>query len=163
VSAPAREAGPRPLRVARFLGWYLGRFVRASVEVVREVVTPGTGVRPAVVRHRLRCRTDLEVASFVALVGLTPGSLVVGTDDHADDRAARTGRAVRTRERRPAGTRGSVAARAAGRAEIAVHVMDAPDAGAALAELVELEDRMLDAFRRRGRRAPAAPDAGGAR
>ncbi|KQS68722.1 hypothetical protein ASG41_07310 [Modestobacter sp. Leaf380] len=67
--------------MASFVAVYLGRFLTANVRVAGQVLRPRLTLEPVVVDHRLRCRTDAEVASFVALVGLTPGSLVVDRRD----------------------------------------------------------------------------------
>lgn len=123
-----RQAG----RLLAFTAWYLRRFLGANVVVVREVLSPGTDVAPSVLQLLLRCRTDVEVASFIALVGLTPGTLVVSSDDERPD---------------------------GGGAVVAVHVMHAADPVAARAELRELEARLLRALRRRPDPLPPAPDA----
>lgn len=108
---------------AVFLAVYAKEFVVANAQVVREVVTPGSGVRPAVLRVPLRSRTDAEVATFVALVGLTPGTAVLEVE--------RTGTA-------DDGSR---------RAELVVHAMDAPDLDAQRRDLQRLEGLLLAAWR----------------
>jgi len=67
--------------VASFVAVYLGRFLAANVRVAGQVLRPRLALAPVVVRYELRSRTDVEVASFIALVGLTPGTLVM---DRAD-------------------------------------------------------------------------------
>ncbi|MGY1844884.1 Na+/H+ antiporter subunit E [Modestobacter sp. SYSU DS0875] len=126
-----RHAG----RLAAFAAYYTGRFLRANLQVAREIVTPGTGVTPAVLRLHLAGRTDLEVASFIALVGLTPGTLVIASTD-----------------RRSGG----------GGVEVAVHTMHVPDVAATRAELYQLEHRMLAAWRRSGQAPDRAPGPGAA-
>jgi multicomponent Na+:H+ antiporter subunit E len=112
---------------AVFLAVYAKEFVVANAQVVREVVTPGSGVRPAVLRVPLRSRTDAEVATFVALVGLTPGTTVLEVE--------RTGGA------------GGGAGGPAQRAELVVHAMDAPDLDAQRRDLQRLEGLLLAAWR----------------
>ncbi|OMQ13927.1 hypothetical protein A7K94_0220230 [Modestobacter sp. VKM Ac-2676] len=119
VGRTLRHAG----RLVSFTVSYAGRFLRANVDVAREIVTPGTGVTPAVIRLELGGRTDLEVASFIALLGLTPR--------HDGDRLAR-----------PAGRRRRV--------DVGVHVMHVGDVEETRDELYRLEDRMLAAWRRSG-------------
>lgn len=108
---------------AVFLAVYAKEFVVANAQVVREVVTPGSGVRPAVLRVPLRSRTDAEVATFVALVGLTPGTAVLEVQ------------------------RSGAAAGGAQRVELVVHAMDAPDLEAQRRALQRLEDLLLAAWR----------------
>ncbi|MCO7219597.1 Na+/H+ antiporter subunit E [Klenkia sp. PcliD-1-E] len=104
----------RPLATVSFLVWYVGQFLAANVRVAGHVLRPRLAHRPVVVTYSLASRTDVEVASFVALVSLTPGTLVV-------DR------------------RGS---------DVVVHAVHAVDCDAELAQLGELEKRMLAAFGR---------------
>lgn len=66
---------------AVFVATYAVEFVVANAQVVREVLTPGSGVEPALLRQELAARSPLEVASIAALVGLTPGTVVVQVDD----------------------------------------------------------------------------------
>ena len=121
-------------RLMAFTAWYLGRFLSSNLVVTREVVSPGTDVAPSVLELLLRCRTDVEVASFIALVGLTPGTLVLSSDDQREQ---------------------------GGGARVGVHVMHAADAERARAELRELEARLLRALRRHPDPLPPEPDGPG--
>jgi multicomponent Na+:H+ antiporter subunit E len=56
-----------------FLGHYTRLFLRANLTVAREIVTPGSGLAPAIVALPLRSETTLEVAS---IAHLTPGTFV---------------------------------------------------------------------------------------
>ncbi|GHE13949.1 Na+/H+ antiporter subunit E [Klenkia taihuensis] len=107
----------RPLALAAFAAWYLRQFLVANVVVAGHVLRPRLAHRPVVVRYELRSRTDGEVASFIALVSLTPGTLVV-------DRSTGV---------------------------VTVHAVHARDSAQELADLRELEERMLAAFGRTGR------------
>ncbi len=81
--------------IASFALWFTGEFLRANVVVVREIMTPGHGVAPAIVEVPLRCRTPLEIASMASLMTLTPGTLALSLHEdpprltlhgmHADD------------------------------------------------------------------------------
>ncbi|MGQ7295829.1 Na+/H+ antiporter subunit E [Quadrisphaera sp. KR29] len=73
--------GARVRLGAVFAVTYAAEFLVANAQVVREVLTPGSGVEPALLRQELAGRTPLEVASIAALVGLTPGTVVVDVDD----------------------------------------------------------------------------------
>ncbi|MGY1839815.1 MULTISPECIES: Na+/H+ antiporter subunit E [unclassified Modestobacter] len=119
VGRTLRHAG----RLVSFAVSYAGRFLLANFEVAREIVTPGIGVTPAVIRLELGGRTDLEVASFIALIGLTPGTMVIASHD-----------------RRAEG----------GTVDVAAHVMHVSDVAETRDELYRLEDRMLAAWRRSG-------------
>ncbi|MFP8963088.1 Na+/H+ antiporter subunit E [Streptomyces nanhaiensis] len=72
-----RRAAVRCARVAAFLGHYGVQFLHANVTVAREIVTPGSGLAPAVVEMRLRCRTTAETTVLAHLITLTPGTLVL--------------------------------------------------------------------------------------
>ncbi|MGY1709351.1 Na+/H+ antiporter subunit E [Geodermatophilus sp. SYSU D00758] len=75
-SAPRRTL-IRAGRIATFAGAYLLRFLRANYEVAREIVTPGTGLAPAIVEVPLRSRSRFEIASYTSLVTLTPGTMAL--------------------------------------------------------------------------------------
>lgn len=77
MSGVVRRAAVRAARVAGFLVWFAGRLVQANLVVAREIVTPGLGLQPAVVRVPLRARTDTEVALLTLFVTLTPGTLAL--------------------------------------------------------------------------------------
>ena len=115
---------------AVFAAVYAKEFVVANAQVVREVLTPGSGVRPAVLRVPLRSRTDAEVATFVALVGLTPGTAVLEVlGAGGGERAGGTG------------DDGTCSA------ELVVHAMDAPDLDAQRRDLQRLEGLLLAVLR----------------
>lgn len=67
--------------VGSFVLVYLGRFLAANVRVAGHVLRPRLTLSSVVVDLPLRSRTDVEVASFIALVGLTPGTLVMDRRD----------------------------------------------------------------------------------
>ncbi|MFC0096057.1 Na+/H+ antiporter subunit E [Micromonospora marina] len=70
----------RTLRIMRFAGYFAVQLVQANFVVVREIVTPGSGLCPAIVRIPLRARTDGEIVWMVLFVGLTPGTLPLAID-----------------------------------------------------------------------------------
>lgn len=119
MSARARQAG----RIVHFAGHYLVEFVKANIEVTRKVLGIRMALDPAVLTMTLRCRTDVELASYISLVGLTPGTLVVDS-----------------RDGRPTGDP----------VVVTVHRMHTPDAAQAIADLADLEEQMLRAWRRDG-------------
>ncbi len=86
-STAPRRALARSGRIAAFSAAYLLRFLRANYEVAREVVTPGNGLAPAVVEVPLLSRSPFEIASFMSLVTLTPGTMAL---ELSDDRSRLT-------------------------------------------------------------------------
>lgn len=79
-----RRALLRGGRISSFTSAYLLRFLRANYEVAREIVTPGDGLAPAIVEVPLRSRTPFEIASYMSLVSLTPGTVALAL---SEDRA----------------------------------------------------------------------------
>ncbi|MCZ2806567.1 Na+/H+ antiporter subunit E [Modestobacter sp. VKM Ac-2983] len=79
TSLPQRSAH-RVWRITAFAARFLVRFLRANVAVAREVLTPGLQVAPAVVVIAVQSRTPFEVATFMSLIALTPGTLPVELD-----------------------------------------------------------------------------------
>lgn len=77
VTAGLRRAARRGSRTAAFLGYFTLLFLRANLAVAWEIVTPGSGLAPAVVRLPLRSRTPLEIVTLAHLISLTPGTLVL--------------------------------------------------------------------------------------
>lgn len=71
----------RGRRMAAFAGAYLLRFLRANYDVAREIVTPGEQLAPAIVEVPLRSRTPFEIASFMSLVSLTPGTVALALSE----------------------------------------------------------------------------------
>lgn len=75
--AAPRRAVVRAARIVGFLAWFAVRLVVANLVVAREILTPGSGLQPAVVRFPLRACTETEVALVVLCVTLTPGTLTL--------------------------------------------------------------------------------------
>ncbi|MEJ8279237.1 Na+/H+ antiporter subunit E [Pseudonocardia spirodelae] len=114
--APGR--GGRPRAAAGFLVWFTGEFFRANAVVLREVLTPGHAIDPAVVRVRLRSRSAVELATIMSLLSLTPGTLALD---------------LTTGSRSPV---------------LTVHGMHASDPEQLRASVHEMEDRLLAFLRR---------------
>ncbi|NLU77489.1 Na+/H+ antiporter subunit E [Micromonospora sp. HNM0581] len=72
-----RRVAVRAGRVLRFAGYFALRLVQANLAVAWEILTPGCGLAPAVVRVPLRATTDTEVAAVALAVSLTPGTLTL--------------------------------------------------------------------------------------
>lgn len=106
----------------RYAGYLTYEVVTATLRVARDVMTPGLSVDPAIVEYPLQCETDLEITVMASSITITPGTLTVGIA--------------------PAGPRSP--------ATLYVHGMYAPDRDTLLAELREMEDKLLLATRGRG-------------
>ncbi|MFD3686529.1 Na+/H+ antiporter subunit E [Nocardiopsis sp. NPDC058631] len=69
----------RAARIAWFPFFYGARVVASSLQVARDILTPGSSATPAFLRVPLRCRTDMEVTAIANMVSLTPGTVTVAT------------------------------------------------------------------------------------
>lgn len=95
---------------------YIGyEVVAGALRVARDVMTPGLAVQPGIVELPLRCETDFEITVMASSITITPGTLTVGIA--------------------PAG--------ASSPATLFVHGMYAPDRESVLADLREMERRLL--------------------
>ena len=110
-----RRALVRSRRAVTFLGAYLARFLRSNVQVAAEIISPGSGLAPAVVVVPLRSRTPGEIATYMSLINLSPGTMTLAISED--------------------------------RRHLTVHGMHAGDAEVFRAEMRELEDMMLAAWR----------------
>ncbi len=115
ASSALSRALLRTRRISAFTGAYLLRFLRANYHVAREIVTPGDGLAPAIVEVPLRSRTPFEIASYMSLVSLTPGTVALALSED--------------------------------RSRLAVHGMHAGDPEHFRADLSDLEEQMLAAWR----------------
>jgi multicomponent Na+:H+ antiporter subunit E len=69
-----------PLRTIGFLGWFIGVFVVTTFQVVAFIMTPGRQAQPAIVRLAMDDLTDTEITILVALITITPDTLVIAVD-----------------------------------------------------------------------------------
>jgi multicomponent Na+:H+ antiporter subunit E len=69
-----------PLRMFAFIGWFLGQFVVTSLRVVALIVIPGRQPEPGIVRLNLDQLSDTEVTILIALITITPDTLVIAVD-----------------------------------------------------------------------------------
>ncbi|RIV38394.1 Na+/H+ antiporter subunit E [Micromonospora radicis] len=76
-TGPTRRVAVRAGRVLRFTGYFAVRLCQANLAVAWEILTPGSGLTPGVVRVPLRAVTDTEVAAVALAVSLTPGTLTL--------------------------------------------------------------------------------------
>lgn len=102
--------------------WILREIAAGSIEVAKAAYSPRTRTSPAIVEYPLRAETDVEIVSMASSITITPGTLVVGTS-HG------------TLQQRPS---------------LFVHALFATSREQLLADLTEMEDRLLRATRGRG-------------
>jgi multicomponent Na+:H+ antiporter subunit E len=69
-----------PLRTIGFFGWFSGVFVVTTLRVVAFIMAPGRQAQPAIVRLAMDDLTDTEVTILVALITITPDTLVIAVD-----------------------------------------------------------------------------------
>lgn len=69
-----------PLRAGAFWGWFLGQFVVTSVRVSVMILTPGRQPQPGIVRVELEELSDTELTLLIALITITPDTLVIAVD-----------------------------------------------------------------------------------
>ncbi|WP_245851209.1 Na+/H+ antiporter subunit E [Brachybacterium vulturis] len=99
--------------------WMLVEIVKGSLDVARGVYSRRTLSSPAIVEYPLRGTTDVEIVAMASSITITPGTLVVGT-------------AHGTQEEGPS---------------LFVHALFAESREQVVADLTEMEDRLLHATR----------------
>lgn len=105
-----------------YLAIMVSEIARGSWRVMRSAWF-GMPAAPAIFEMPLRCRSDIEISLFTASIAIPPGTIVVGI----------------------------AAGRGEDNANIFVHSIYDNDRGRVIAELTELEDRVLDLTRGRRR------------
>lgn len=66
-----------PVRAILFAAWFTGQFVITSVRVSLLILTPGRQPQPAIVRFEVDELSDAEVTLLLALITITPDTLVI--------------------------------------------------------------------------------------
>ncbi|MCY7413083.1 MAG: Na+/H+ antiporter subunit E [Salinibacterium sp.] len=69
-----------PLRLLLFISWFTGQFIVTSLRVSALIMTPGRQPRPGIVRVELDELSDTEVTLLIALITITPDTLVIAVD-----------------------------------------------------------------------------------
>lgn len=72
-----------PFRALAFLGWFVWQFIVTSVQVSAMILTPGSQPRPGIVRVELDELSDTELTLLIALITITPDTLVIAVDRQA--------------------------------------------------------------------------------
>lgn len=110
-----------PIRTVTYGVWLALEVVRGAVRIGVDVVTPGLRVSPAIVALPLHCETDLEISVMASSITITPGTITVGI-------APRTGDSPPT---------------------LYVHALYGDDRDSVVADLREMEHRLLSMTRGR--------------
>ncbi len=72
-----------PLRVASFVAWFAWQVVVTSAKVSALILTPGRSPEPGIVRVELDELSESELTLLVALITITPDTLVIALDRDA--------------------------------------------------------------------------------
>lgn len=72
-----------PLRMLGFVGWFIGQFVATTFRVVAFILTPGRQAEPAILGFDIDELSDTEVTLLIALITITPDTLVIAVDRRA--------------------------------------------------------------------------------
>jgi multicomponent Na+:H+ antiporter subunit E len=72
-----------PLRMFGFIGWFIGQFVVTTFRVIAFILTPGRQAEPAIVGFGIDELSETEVTLLIALITITPDTLVIAVDRRA--------------------------------------------------------------------------------
>lgn len=72
-----------PVRMVGFIGWFIGQFVVTTFRVVAFILTPGRQAEPAILGFDIDQLSDTEVTLLIALITITPDTLVIAVDRRA--------------------------------------------------------------------------------
>lgn len=114
--------------------WIFGEIVKGSLQMAKGVYSPRTLSSPAIIEYPLRATTDVEIITMSSSITITPGTLVVGIAHGTLEESS----------------------------SLFVHALFAESREQVLADLREMEDRLLRATRgRAGADAVLRPRRGG--
>ncbi|WP_052465971.1 Na+/H+ antiporter subunit E [Mobilicoccus massiliensis] len=122
-----------PLAALSYLAYIVAAIGSGTWQICRAAVSRRRLIRPGIVELPLRCRTDGEIVAMSSSITITPGTLVVGT-------------AAATRTAPPT---------------LFVHAMFCSDREAVLADLRDMETRLLRVTRGRESRLEPDPSSNG--
>lgn len=103
-----------------FLLWIGWQVPKQAWLIARDVLTPGLSISPSIIEFPLRARTPLEITAIESAITITPGTLTLGTaeaDEHHHTKS------------------------------LFVHFLYAHTHESAIAELEDMESRLLRATR----------------
>lgn len=75
----------RTWRLPALAVWASGAIASASLQVARDIVKPSAALQPGIVIVPVRLRTATQLAVWVSLINLTPGTLTVEVSDDLDE------------------------------------------------------------------------------
>jgi len=74
----------RLFRLVCFGIWFLYVLFKANLQIAWEIVTPGLGQTPRILRYPVEHLSDVQVTMFANCITLTPGTLVVDITENGD-------------------------------------------------------------------------------
>lgn len=69
--------GGRVVSLVRFAGYFLYLLVKSNLVLAWEILTPGFGIRPRILRYNVAHLNDPQIVALSSAITLTPGTLVV--------------------------------------------------------------------------------------
>ena len=72
-----RAYGGRVLNLVRFGRYFLGELIKSNVILAWEILTPGWGILPRILRYDVAHLSDAQITALSSAITLTPGTLVV--------------------------------------------------------------------------------------
>lgn len=80
----ANTYGGRSIRLIRFVIYFLTILTKANFQIAREILTPGLGQTPRILRYPVQHLSAVELTTLANCITLTPGTLVVDVSDDND-------------------------------------------------------------------------------
>jgi len=75
--------GTKGWKLLSFAIYFVRTLIKANIQVAHEIVTPGYGMTPRVIRYDVQGLTPGQITSLANTITLTPGTLSVDVgDDH---------------------------------------------------------------------------------
>jgi len=72
-------------RLPALAAWATGAIVAASLQVARDIIAPSDKLQPGIVIVPVYLTTATQLAVWVSLINLTPGTLTVEVSDDLDE------------------------------------------------------------------------------
>lgn len=68
-------------KLARFCGYFVRILIVANVQVAWEIITPGFGMSPGLIRYPVAGLTPAQITMLAICITLTPGTIAAEVDD----------------------------------------------------------------------------------